>query len=213
MKLNNLHYLGNGKLAITENQNVKNYKLENLEKNTRRKSINYERGGYYKLKNGKLCFTTKGKTGMMSNGRHCVFLNNNVNFAWHTHPRSTPWWPSWDDIITTTKKPQILITRYGTWVFSIYENVNINFKNNKNHTVKILDDIYRTFHSDMVIYHKKFNLNQRFDNGNYKVILEIIAHYIQFFHNNGLNIHFLPYNDKETKERVLNALAKYYNLR
>ena len=113
--------------------------IKNIIKHCKNKSLIGEMGGSV-TPNGFMdeCWGRK-----FENGRFYIDLNDIKKIhghtrnlvTWHMHPHVAAWWPSSENIITTTRNfdlPGILFTTYGTWIYYKTDKFKNNNKGIKN---------------------------------------------------------------------------------
>lgn len=83
--------------------------------------INFEKGGAWRMKKGRPLFRNIAPRIVNSKGREGVefgkIKGKEIRPLWHFHPYRRGWWPSPEDIELVNRKPHIIVTRFGFWVF------------------------------------------------------------------------------------------------
>jgi len=193
---------------IKKENEIKKYLLSNLENKVKNKNINFELGGYYYItQDHKLCFVDDGIPGEnATNGRKCILLKPSM-LNWHTHPINVGWWPSYEDLMLSTKHPQLLITKYGIWVYSLLKPLKLN------HNKNMIKLIYTDFNDALSFLNKNTKMNNIIKDWTKLsyIVDKYINKFILYFHHNGLNLQFLPYYNNQHKDAILqNIIDSYY---
>jgi len=106
--------------------------LENISKVVMIKDVQKELGGMWFLNNDITRFNTSAQPFVnlktKRKGINFKGINKKRIPTWHTHPYTSGWWPTPEDLRVYTK-PHLIFTKYGTWV--VYKN-NSNVSHHPN---------------------------------------------------------------------------------
>jgi hypothetical protein len=111
-------------MSIVHFPTLKPLKITNIIKHCSNKSLISEMGGVVG-QNGFMdeCWGRKFKNGKVYVDINDIKKNHGHNrnlVTWHMHPHFVSWWPSSQNIITTTRNfdlPGLLFTKYGIWIY------------------------------------------------------------------------------------------------
>ena len=115
--------------------------ISEIHKYTQNPNIKHEIGGTFKSDKNKLEFTLTSVGNAHTKNRSFVSLPNE-GMIWHTHPHSSGFWPSFEDINRNNSK-HILFSKYGVWVFDKNPVKNDKVK------VNVMRQSYDIFHKFM----------------------------------------------------------------
>lgn len=168
------------------NPSFKQYTLNNLYKASTNDNLNHEIGGQWKLNND-LVFSNTCASGFVR-GLPCILYNSDNKSVWHLHHKSVGWWPSYEDILSSKYMyPNILVTRYGVWIY----HKTVAKLTNVKHIVGILQNLHHKLEGlQLDKLNKKTHFETQFMLSTY-MISEAIALLIQ----HGVVLQFFRYND------------------
>lgn len=101
---------------------------------------------------------------------------------WHTHPKSSKYYPSWEDIIKVIKHEIIsshIYTAHGYWILTCLQN--ISKRDNFNQTKREFEEFYNDLSS------KFYHMTNRGRTFNYNAILDFIQG-VNYFMKNYLKL-------------------------
>lgn len=148
-RLRNQERRANGSLVGSITRELKTKKndpltYENVLKHSKSKSL-AEKGGHWELNDNLKLYNTATAKQILINGVWRLGVEIGPiqgGRRWHSHPSSQGWWPSLEDLYALEEnKPEIIITKYGTWILT-RTNHDINCSS--------LNEYYEAFHKDLV---------------------------------------------------------------
>lgn len=180
--------------------------LQNINRLTRNKSVNYEVTGYANtFGTNKLRYIKTGQSQMDPvKQRMYVLFPEGKRMLWHTHPHNAGYWPSFEDLTHGGGYPNsplnVLFTKYGTWIYNgfIYSNskrVGALFHS--------LNEIWTVMHNNMlrIWCANKVSPNE---------IMNIFNKFISDSNKIGYDIEFVP-NFSSTDNNIQNHIKRVQN--
>jgi len=182
------------------------YKMQNIIKKVQDMKIKRESGGTWDIDKGVISLQYAGVAKTIYDREAFLIMAKNLNSTpqWHSHPYTSGWYPSSEDIMRLNVRPHILLTRYGIWImykikhiYSEWPGVEMQILGDRLHSLKL----YRLQTFDYREFKHRFQIAKTW-----------IAQYIEYIHGYGNVMKFFPFDEPSyIRNAEIFAKRKYWN--